>query len=55
MVLEEADETGFWLELLAGAGLLTLLLITRMMKKANNLGSILVASRRTAKRDDLRS
>lgn len=35
LVLEEADEPGLCLELLAGAGLLVLLLIAPIMKQAN--------------------
>jgi four helix bundle protein len=49
IVLEEADETVFWLELLPEVGLTPLELITPLIKEANELVSILVASLRTAK------
>jgi four helix bundle protein len=49
IVLEEADETVFWLELLPEVGLTPLELITPLIKEANELVSIFVASLRTAK------
>jgi four helix bundle protein len=49
IVLEEADETVFWLELLPEVGLTTAELITPLTKEAHELVSIFVASLRTAK------
>jgi four helix bundle protein len=48
IVLEEADETVFWLDLLPEAGL-SPALIAPLIKEANELVSIFVASLRTAK------
>lgn len=49
VVLEEADETVFWLELLPEAGMTRKELISALMQEANELVSIFVASLRTAK------
>jgi four helix bundle protein len=49
IVLEEADETVFWLELLPEVGLTPPELITPLVQEANELVSIFVASLRTAK------
>ncbi|HEY6112038.1 MAG TPA: four helix bundle protein [Chthoniobacterales bacterium] len=50
IVEEEADETAFWLELIADAGLLARSRIQRLLDEAKELVAILVASRRTASR-----
>lgn len=49
IVLEEADETLFWLELLAESGLAQPDQIAPLRQEANELVSIFVASLRTAK------
>ena len=51
IVEEEADETAFWLELIADAGLLTRRRIQPLLNEANELVAIVVASRRTASRN----
>ena len=50
IVLEEADETLFWLELLADAGIIAVQKLELPMKEANELVAIFVASLRTVKR-----
>jgi four helix bundle protein len=49
LVLEEADESLFWLELLVDAGIARPEHIALPMKEANELVAIFVASLRTAK------
>jgi four helix bundle protein len=49
IVLEEADETLFWLELLAESGVAQPEKTAPVMKEANELVSIFVASLRTVK------
>ena len=49
IVLEEADETLFWLELLMDSGLATANAVSPLLKEANELVSIFVASLRTSK------
>ena len=49
IVLEEADETVFWLELIGDTGLIPTEKLTDLLKEANELTSIFVASLRTAK------
>ncbi len=49
IVLEEADETHFWLELLLDAGIMSREKIEISLKEANELVSIFVASLRTVK------
>ena len=49
IVLEEADETLFWLELLVDAGIPHPDRISAPLKEANELVAIFVASLRTAK------
>lgn len=49
VVLEEADETLFWLELLVDSGVAQLEKTAPLLKEANELVSIFVASLRTAK------
>jgi four helix bundle protein len=48
-VIEEADETVFWLELLVEAGLMPKARIDNLLAEANQLVAIFVASRKTAK------
>jgi len=49
VVLEEADETVFWLEMLADSGIVSLEKLKSLMQGANELMLIFSASRRTAK------
>lgn len=49
IVLEEADETVFWLELLSESGLLPAAKLQRLLAEGNQLVAIFLASRRTAK------
>lgn len=50
IVLEESDETQFWLELLVASEIMKPELLENLMKEANELTSIFSASLRTAKK-----
>jgi len=50
IVIEEADETGFWLELLTDAGLIPEPKLRDLRSEANQLVAIFNASRTTAKK-----
>ena len=49
VVLEEADETVFWLEALTEAGVIKPALLAPLLKEANELVAIFAASQRTAR------
>lgn len=49
VVIEEADETVFWLELLVDAGLVREERMKSLLAETNALVAIFVASRRTAR------
>ena len=49
IVIEEADETVFWLELLRDSGILKPTKLESLLDEANQLLAIFAASRRTAK------
>lgn len=49
IVVEEADETVFWLEMLADIGIVSQQKMGNMLDEANQLMLIFSASRRTAK------
>ena len=49
VVVEEADETVFWLELLGKSGIVKPQRLNPLTKEANELVAIFAASRRTAK------
>jgi four helix bundle protein len=49
VVVEEADETVFWLELLGGAGIVEQKRLEELLLEANELLAIFAASQRTAK------
>jgi len=51
IVVEEADETVFWLEVLTETGIVSAIKTTELQKEANELLAIFSASLRTAKRD----
>jgi four helix bundle protein len=50
VVVEEADETVFWLELLSEAGLISAELLSDIISEANQLVAIFSASQLTLKR-----
>ncbi|MDQ3472383.1 MAG: four helix bundle protein [Acidobacteriota bacterium] len=50
VVVEEADETVFWLELLIDTGIIAQAKLDNLLKEANELLSIFAASQKTAKR-----
>ncbi len=47
-VEEEADETAFWLELLAESGIIAERKLSALLQEANDLTAIMAASRKTA-------
>ncbi len=49
IVVEEADESLYWLELLQESGLIKPRQLTELLKEANELVAINVAARKTAK------
>lgn len=49
VVVEEADETVFWLELLEESGIMAAQKLSAIVKEANELLAIFAASRQTAK------
>ena len=49
IVLEESDETAFWLELLSDAGIVNHERVSALVREAEELTSIFVSSLRTAK------
>ena len=49
VVLEEADESAFWLEALAEAGVVKAALLQPLLREANELVAIFAASQRTAR------
>ncbi|MEA3238883.1 MAG: four helix bundle protein [Candidatus Bipolaricaulota bacterium] len=51
VVVEEADETVFWLELLVESGVVSEEKLRGLMKEANELLAILAASRQTARKN----
>jgi four helix bundle protein len=51
VVEEEADECAFWMELMVDSGLVTDKRLAELMEEANQLTAIVVASRRTCRRD----
>jgi four helix bundle protein len=49
VVIEEADESVFWLELLVDSGIIPKLRLDDLMTEANELVAIFVTSYKTAK------
>ena len=49
IVIEEADETVFWLELLGDSGIVQASKLRELLTEGNQLVAIFLASRRTAK------
>ena len=52
-VEEECDETSYWMELLAESGQIKASRLTNLMREADELLSIMVASSKTARRNAL--
>jgi four helix bundle protein len=50
IVIEEADESAFWLELLVDAGLISAAMLKELKSEANQLVAIVNASRVTARK-----
>jgi four helix bundle protein len=50
LVVEEADETVFWLEMLTDCGIVTTERCTDILKEAKELSAIFTASRHTARK-----
>ena len=48
IVVEEADECGYWLELIIEGELMTKALVEQLLLEANELTAIMVASHKTA-------
>jgi 23S rRNA-intervening sequence protein len=48
VVEEEADESGYWMELIVDSGLMKLRLLQPLLTEANELVAIMVSSRMTA-------
>jgi four helix bundle protein len=48
IVEEEADESGFWLELIVDAGLMSATRVKPLLDEAGEITAIMVASRKTA-------
>src|SRR5437899_12531364 len=48
IVEEEADESGFWLEMIVDAGLMRDARVKPLVQEANEITAMLVASRKTA-------
>jgi four helix bundle protein len=51
IVIEEADETGFWLEFIINENFFSQEKIEPLLKEANELTSIFIASRKTAEKN----
>lgn len=52
-VVEEVDETAFWLELICESGILPNEKIEELFREANELSAIFVASRKTASKSSI--
>jgi len=55
VVVEETDESAFWIELLADAGIMKKERLAELLKEAQELTAIFTASRQTAKQSGGRS
>ena len=55
IVEEEADESGFWLEIIPDANLMPLKKTAALLREAGELTAIMVASRQTLLRDNRKS
>jgi four helix bundle protein len=52
IVVEEADESGFWIEFIMGEGLVSETQCKPLLSEANELTAIFVASQKTARKND---
>jgi four helix bundle protein len=52
VVVEEADETAFWIEFLSDAGIIKKERVSELLREAQELTAIFTASRQTAKQHD---
>lgn len=52
IVIEEADESRFWLEFIAEEGLIKKVLIETLLNESDELTAIFIASRKTARRNE---
>ncbi len=52
IVLEETDESYFWLEFIVDEGLLKRKLVEPLLKEAEELTAIFISSRKTAKKNE---
>jgi four helix bundle protein len=50
IVVEEADESGFWLEMLADAGIVRMALLKELLQESKELTAIFTATQRTVKK-----
>lgn len=50
IVVEEADETVYWLELIRDAGLIKLDQLSELLDEAEQILKIMIASRKTARK-----
>lgn len=48
IVIEEADETSFWIELLNESGMIQKTLVLELLKESNEITAIMVASKNSA-------
>jgi len=51
VVEEEADESGYWLEMISESGLMKVRLLTALLKEADELVAIMTSSRISAARN----
>jgi four helix bundle protein len=51
VVLEEADESGFWLEMLADAGIVKVALLKELMQESKELTLIFSATRQSVRKN----
>ncbi len=50
IVVEEADESGFWLEMLAEAGIIRMALLKELLKESKELTAIFTATQYTVRK-----
>ena len=55
IIIEESDETSFWLELISETKLLNIDLLHLIIKESNEITAIMVSSRITASKKNLKS
>jgi four helix bundle protein len=50
IVVEEADESGFWMEMLAEAGIVRLTLLKKLLEESKELTAIFTATQQTVRK-----